>query len=559
MPSLLELPTEIFEEVIIALSKVTNLPDMFRARAFCRTFASFVNHRLIAETPLEAFKPYRSHVRAILCRDRGPYMFLDANLEDLLFHHTKASMDFEDASHLNGIFDKLGFSSEKDKTETNRDQYLRDLCRAYICSSIDLSASEGLTTTAEPKPKWRTLDILEYLGAVDQQVKQQVISTLLAVAAAVGNSEAVAHYLAQGSQILAKLDYFGTPLIAAACTGQSKILCTFLKETHQDVLAVSASCTHTRSCMAGCKDHLLFWSFTAAIRAAVDFNQPEAALTLFTFTQKNFPKWLLDEQSPYFVHAMRTASLDMVKLLIQAEGFGSKVSTNCTNSTVNEAFKNQRFREAQKMLDNNAVPKNAQGKDHMLMGAHAACIAGRTRVIQHLLDQGHITWNTIYHKRDREATNTVALVTQYDHRALVDLYINQGNLITSRDLLNALTRPLSNDQISPPVFLMVHHLIRAGTVVDEQTLQTCESRTGRIQVRIYKQDMYCCITDGAMTATLLAHEAMKHLPQLYFQSYGSIKLFLRNIINGKLKVPTEPMPFREMATEVMAWLKGPTI
>jgi hypothetical protein len=42
-------------------------------------------------------------------------------------------------------------------------------------------------------------------------------------------------------------------------------------------------------------------------------------MILVNFIQENTPKWLLDGQQPYLVGAMCTASLDMVKLLIEAE------------------------------------------------------------------------------------------------------------------------------------------------------------------------------------------------------------------------------------------------
>jgi hypothetical protein len=207
----------------------------------------------------------------------------------------------------------------------------------------------------------------------------------------------------------------------------------------------------------------------------------------------------------------------------------------------------------------------AQKKNHILMGAQAACIAGRTDIVQYLLEQGLIAWTTLFHSRDSELkcalepATTIALAAQYGHRALINLYVKQRNTIAPSDLNNALNRSLSRTLYQSPqlVFLMVRHLINAGAVVDKDTLHTCESRTGRIQVCLYKLEQHGSITDGAMTATLLAHEAMTHLHRETVQRYGSVKLLLRNIVHCKVKVPTEPMLFQKMAKEVLGWLNGP--
>jgi hypothetical protein len=88
--------------------------------------------------------------------------------------------------------------------------------------------------------------------------------------------------------------------------------------------------------------------------------------------------------------------------------------------------------------------------------------------------------------------------------------------------------------------------------VDDLVLQKCEGRTSYILRAIYNRDkMYCCIADGAMTAILVAHEAIEHLSRATLRRYGSMRLLLRLIVSGKVEVLTEPMPFQDMAEEVL--------
>jgi hypothetical protein len=591
---LAELPGELFNEVIAFFLETANLPDLFRARAVCRAFAAPINHHLLSNIPLKVFETYHESARPTFQdNERGTYKFLDANAETLLFNHAKASTEPDVVKGLNDLVKELlGFSSEEDNTEELRDQYLRDLSRSYRSNFwfIDTELTRSFVADIMPTEKlmWYTLQKLESMQIVREEERQEVVSTLLAAAAAVGNANAVACYLALGGDIFEQLEIFSSPIAGAACTGKSEILRMLLGEVKQDVLATSS--THCGDkCRWHCKVHWLFWNFTRDTRLVVNSSQTETAMILIKFMQENFPRWLLDEQEPYFVQAMRTSSLDMVKLLIEAESSASHAPVEVEYTTSKDPVEAEhstfdhddlsmlaRFASVhakdfltdpeKKQQQHRDVMAKVQQKNHMLIGAHAACVAGRTDIVQYLLEQRHIAWTTLFHTRDSELVytpepaTTIALAAQYGHRALINLYVKQGNTIAPCVLNDALSRPLGRDlyQTPTPVFLMVQHLISIGAVVDEETLHTCEGRTGRIQVCLYKPDQHCYITDGAMTATLLAHEAMKHLPRETLQRYGSIKLLLRKVANGKVKVPTEPMPFLEMAKEVLEWLRGPS-
>ncbi|KAH3951874.1 hypothetical protein HBI56_149530 [Parastagonospora nodorum] len=182
---------------------------------------------------------------------------------------------------------------------------------------------------------------------------------------------------------------------------------------------------------------------------------------------------------------------------------------------------------------------------YILKGAKAACVAGRTNVLRFLLENKFLIG--------------VALAAGYGYRSMIELYIGHCNAIASQILVNAMSRCMLHDQ-TRLAFTTVQYLLQAGALVDDLVLQRCEARTSYVQRAIYKRgNIHCCITGGAMTITLIAHEAMKQLPWATLYRYVAIKMLLRIIANGKVKVPTEPMPFHAMVKDVIGWLKSPSV
>jgi hypothetical protein len=57
-------------------------------------------------------------------------------------------------------------------------------------------------------------------------------------------------------------------------------------------------------------------------------------MILLNFVQEDFLEWLLGEQKPHFVRAMCTASLDMVKLLIEIECSAANTLIGAEDSTL---------------------------------------------------------------------------------------------------------------------------------------------------------------------------------------------------------------------------------
>jgi hypothetical protein len=66
---------ELFDEVVASSIETADLSALFRARAVWRTFASSINHVLLAKTPLEVFETYHKSAKPAFGRnERGPYI-----------------------------------------------------------------------------------------------------------------------------------------------------------------------------------------------------------------------------------------------------------------------------------------------------------------------------------------------------------------------------------------------------------------------------------------------------------------------------------------------------
>jgi len=565
MAHLTDLPPELFEIVFFSFMEVADLAQVYRARAVCRTFASAIDQQLLTMTPYAAFQSYYESARPRLASSRngdGPYKFLNANLEPLLLSHAKKPMGFGTSTvFLNDIAQELlALVPIADRSNELHDQYKQDLCRALIgTTETKRFQSNDPVLTKANLPKWYTPSTAEStrLSTRDMWQKEKH-NDLLAAAAAVGSERAVANYVALGGEILRTQRCFRSPLAAAASTGKLDTVRFLLETITQDVVKAVPTLTHISRGEPFSDCHRYYWIFAAAIRHAVRYGHAEIALFLLTFTRQIFPQILSEEDGPFFVEAMRTSSsLDLVKTLLEAECLANQLTEARKIVSANEYAKEgiPAVTEEASLFHVDMVSSTFQ--EYILEGAQAACVAGRVDVIQYLLENDFIQWTTIFHdKVFGTKLSCVQVAARYGHRSMMELYIAHGNTITSRELTIAISRNALDGQ--PEVgFHMAQYLLRAGALVDDLVLQECEARTSYVQRAIYKRgSIHCCITDGAMTATLIAHAAMKQSTQTTLQRYVAIKMLLRIIVSGKVRVPTEPLPFQAMAKEVIDWLKS---
>jgi hypothetical protein len=70
----------------------------------------------------------------------------------------------------------------------------------------------------------------------------------------------------------------------------------------------------------------------------------------------------------------------------------------------------------------------------------------------------------------------------------------------------------------------------------------------------YNKEVHVNITNAVITVVLVAVEIKKYFScEMMKSKGGSIQMVLRLVVNGRLHVPTEPLPFRQLAHEVIEW------
>lgn len=68
------------------------------------------------------------------------------------------------------------------------------------------------------------------------------------------------------------------------------------------------------------------------------------------------------------------------------------------------------------------------------------------------------------------------------------------------------------------------------------------------------KEAHFCLTDGIMICILIASKAKQQGLQAELNSCGTITLLHRLVLNEKVRVPSEPLPFLGLAKEVAEWL-----
>ena len=102
---------------------------------------------------------------------------------------------------------------------------------------------------------------------------------------------------------------------------------------------------------------------------------------------------------------------------------------------------------------------------------------------------------------------------------------------------------------------MIRHLLKRGAVVDEQALGMAECIASNAMRAVYNPDqIQVNIADAVSTVVLVAHESVGRQAEKKLKM--NAKIALKRVVNGKLVVPTRPLPFVNMAKEVIEWLEA---
>ncbi|KAF1834794.1 ankyrin [Decorospora gaudefroyi] len=215
---LLDLPLEIFSEIIHAHVRSVGWIEAAKSRYVCKTFASAIHHDMFSRYRLFSFHAGVYPSFSLVRRQR----LLEANMHTILFKMTPKRcdatylLDHMDAT-LNFLMD---FSFYKSREQ--RERYKAALCIA-ISTALSLH------------------DIVAYLdhGPYDNSVKirknmyRADTIGMLAAAAAVNNEQALCYLVNKVRSVSTCSELYGAPLLAAAANGHVKAA-VFLYDHMQD-------------------------------------------------------------------------------------------------------------------------------------------------------------------------------------------------------------------------------------------------------------------------------------------------------------------------------------
>jgi hypothetical protein len=162
-------------------------------------------------------------------------------------------------------------------------------------------------------------------------------------------------------------------------------------------------------------------------------------------------------------------------------------------------------------------------------------------------------------ERDQRLTGTpMDLAVKCGHTVIIDLLLEAGDVLRPSHLVIALTNILNKkSENMRAAFFTIQHLIKKGAVLDRHSLDFFEAYAGKILRLRYNKKVHVNITNAVMTVVLLVVEIKKYFSQEVMKAKaGSIKIVLRLVVNGRLHVPIELLPFRQLAQEVVEWTQA---
>lgn len=306
---------------------------------------------------------------------------------------------------------------------------------------------------------------------------------------------------------------FDNPIRTAACNGTLEVLELLLKRAEEEI----GSTENLPKANHGSVIRLL----STAIDVASYAQSSESAIMLIKFAQKHCGEVASTRRPFWLLKAARNGCTEMINFLLQQE----------YRSTNSASYQND--------LDNIIVE---------------ACKHGRTALMRNLLtterDKASRSLpKSSLHPRYRKHPPMFFAVT-FGHRALIDLLHEFGASLDSNCLDDALLFR------SAPAFLTVRHLIHAGCVVNRQLAEAVDTRAAvhleRLRDR-YGNNRYT--TNWVMTVVLIARE-IKRFPRDMLPSPSAVSQLMVEVVEGRCKVPTEPLPFRETAKGFLEWVQG---
>ena len=419
----------------------------------------------------------------------GPETYLRKHLGTIVFHGTRASKGEtkELSLYLNGLVDNLSRFARHSPAATEA-----EILRLRTEWLFHLSQSLARTN----KEVWSILfglssrtteEALAYFRA-----EEIAMPDLLAAAAALGSVPAVQHFLDEGTKVLTGhlVAGFGSPLLAAS--NDARVLQPLLNQAEHEIESTSASSEHTPQALFAILDN--------AIRAAVDAKSADCAIMLIDFAEEHSGKRVVRQFNSYAARAAESGSIELVDYFLLQK----------PNSAENVILK--------------------------------ACEYGQLTLVRHLLSTKVMIPPPGLCPLPRDYTYTpLRVAVQNKNRALVNLLIEFGADLTPDLIICALTLPRGS------VFPMVQHLFQMGCSVNRKVVV---ETTRSAKKYIIKEPSWRYAMDRAMSVVLIAHHIKDSSPEYLLWFKDGIEA-LKHVADGRYPVPTEPLPFQDMAREFL--------
>ncbi|KAL7774176.1 hypothetical protein CFE70_005088 [Pyrenophora teres f. teres 0-1] len=514
MAFLFDFPQELFDQILDEYVTITPLPEVFRARVVCRAFHRHIDHALLAETPAQVYRHTDAHAQPAIPWLSGPRSFLKKNSYKFLLNHCK------DNRGTNIEYTKLVLSADGQIRAPDialRERYLEDICRGtgFVGEPTDYLLGKNVNKYKRDRefPSSDGNSRTYYYGMFSEILN----GDMLAAAAAVGHRDAVHSLLAHGVSLQQTNNHLGCPIKLAAVNNQIRVLFEILEWAKG------------RLNEGGKSTWVTLTPIKQAIEYAVDANAGASVCMLQEFLLTLGER---TQEAPEY-------SKDGLERMIAVR-----------------AASNGNARYVMPWLEESAS-KNSQDKhkENLKTVLVLACTAGQTKLVQRILD--------VSSGPEDFCLELSMLAAQHGHRALIDLFQTYGVVMGPQHLLKSLEGTVENRietaDPSKTYFLIVQHMINSGVAVDLHILKRCEMLATELFRNRYISDYtkHISRTDKAMATILVAHTAMNHVKRSVLKDQFYTKTFFKVVLNGRHKVPYAPLPFTDMAREVVEWIESP--
>jgi len=386
--------------------------------------------------------------------------------------------------------------------------YLQELISVFIHTYQKVRNMSGQTD-------WFSVDFSEqhirYLSS-----GRQTLDDKLAAAAAVGNIAAVHQFLECGANPSnSKEEGLFNPIVAAAITGKVECLSALLNH-------VKTSDRAQGNPNGGLNKVLNL--IELAVPRAILNSHPDAAVFLLKY---------------YETHS--TANTEDV----------DRLRRDCRTKAAKLGY----IDLLKAVIDRRADTNMFEYYDNLQNAACVAITQGRATILKYFLEKRIITIWTTSPFRQFLATDPMRLAIRSRQENIVNLLLSFG--ARAPPLAAFLPAQKNGRQLQIPVYHIVRCLLDAGAFVDRPCPKYCEALSKHIVCSYRAHDeSRCGLTDLTKTVVVISNAIREQLHSSE-EIYGSTRTVLKMVVVGTISVPSGPLPFREIAEDVLEWLNAP--